>query len=181
MSDLMTIVKERRSVRKYEDQPVSEEALRKILEAVQWAPSWSNTQCWEVIVVKDQAAKESLQASLPPKGNPAFKAMVQAPVVLVLCAKTGVSGFYKEIAVTKHGDWMMYDLGIATQNICLAAHGLGLGTVIVGMFDHAKAAEAMQLPAGYELVSMIPVGHPTKKGSGPARKELDTFVHYDRW
>ena len=181
MTDLMTLIQERRSIRKYEERPVSDESLQKLLDAVRWAPSWTNCQCWEVIVVQDAAAKEKLQASLPPKGNPAFKAMVQAPVVLVLCAKAKVSGFYKEVASTKFGDWMMYDLGLATQNICLTAHELGLGTVVVGLFDHNKAAEAMQVPEGYELVSMIPVGYPAKVGSAPARKETSEFTHYDKW
>jgi len=181
MSDLMTIIKERRSVRKYEDRPVPDELLQQIMDSVKWAPSWANTQCWEIVVVKDPAVKERLQASLPPKGNPAFKAMVQAPVVLVLCGKKGISGFYKDTATTKHGDWMMFDFGIAAQNICLAAHSLGMGTVIVGLFDHNKAAEAVQLPESHELIAMIPLGFPAKSGSAPARKEIDAFVHYEKW
>jgi nitroreductase len=181
MSDLMSLIQTRRSVRKYEERPVPEQSLAQILESVKWAPSWANTQCWEVIVVKDPAAKEKLQASLSPKGNPASKAMVQAPVVLVLCAKTNSSGFYKDNAATKFGDWMMYDLGIATQNICLTAHDLGLGTVVVGLFDHRKAAEAMQVPDGYELVSMIPLGYPAKSGEAPRRKEVAEFIHHDKW
>lgn len=181
MSDLMTLIQTRRSIRKYEDRPVPEQALQQVLEAVKWAPSWANTQCWEVIVVKDPAAKERLQASLPPKGNPAHSAMVQAPVVLVLCGKTKSAGFYKDTAATKHGDWMMYDLGIATQNICLTAHNLGLGTVVVGLFDHQKAADAMQVPEGYELVTMIPMGYPAKFGSAPKRREVAEFTHYEKW
>ena len=181
MTDLMSLIKTRRSIRKYEDRPVSDQMLKQVLEAVQWAPSWTNCQCWEVIIVKDPANKEKLQASLPPKGNPAAKAMVEAPVVLVLCAKTRVSGFYKDIASTKHGDWMMYDLGLATQNICLTAHNLGLGTVVVGLFDHNKAAEAMQVPEGYELVTMIPLGYPAKTGSAPKRREIEDFTHHEKW
>ena len=181
MTDLMTLIKERRSIRKYEEKPVPDDALQQLLDAVRWAPSWTNCQCWEVIVVKDAAAKEKLQASLPPKGNPAFKAMVAAPVVLVMCAKAKVSGYYKDAATTKFGEWMMYDLGIATQNICLTAHNLGLGTVVVGLFDQDKAAAAMEVPEGYELVTMIPVGYPAKVGSAPPRKETSEFTHYEKW
>lgn len=181
MTDLMTLIQGRRSIRKYEDRPVPEEALQQVLEAIRWAPSWTNCQCWEVIVVKDQAAKEKLQASLPPKGNPAAKAMVEAPVVLVLCAKQGVSGFYKDQPTTQFGEWMMYDLGLATQNLCLMAHNLGLGTVIVGLFDHSKAREAMQVPDGFELVTMIPLGYPAKTGAAPSRREVSEFTHYEKW
>ena len=181
MTDLMNLIQERRSIRKYEDRPLSDQILQQLLDAVRWSPSWTNCQCWEVIVVKDAAAKEKLQASLPPKGNPASNAMVQAPVVLVMCAKAKVSGYYKNMASTKFGDWMMYDLGLATQNLCLTAHSLGLGTVVVGLFDHDKAAQAMQVPDGYELVTMIPVGYPAKVGSAPPRKETVAFTHYDKW
>ena len=55
--DLMEAIKGRRSIRKYKPDPVSEETLQKIMEAVRWAPSWANTQCWEVIVVKDPKDK----------------------------------------------------------------------------------------------------------------------------
>lgn len=181
MSELLTLIQNRRSCRKYEEQPVPEEMLAQVLEAIRWAPSWANTQCWEIIVVKDKAVKESLRTALPPKGNPAVKAMVQAPVVLVICAKSGQSGFYKDQATTKFGDWMLYDLGLATQNACLMAHSLGLATVVVGLFDHQKAARAVSLPQGYELVSMIPMGYPAKVSQPPKRREVAEFIHYDRW
>jgi nitroreductase len=181
MTDLMTLMQERRSVRKYEERPVTEETLQKVLEAVRWAPSWTNCQCWEVIVVKDPAIKAQLQASLPPKGNPAASAMVQAPVVLVMCAKSGVSGFYKDQPSTQFGEWMMYDLGLATQNLCLMAHSLGLGTVVVGLFDHQKARQAVGVPAGYELVTMIPLGYPAKSGAAPKRREVSEFTHQEKW
>jgi nitroreductase len=181
MTDLMTLIQGRRSIRKYEDRAVPEEVLQQVLEAIRWAPSWTNCQCWEVIVVKDPAAKQKLQACLPPKGNPAANAIVQAPVVLVLCAKAGVSGFYKDLPSTRFGDWMMYDLGLATQNLCLMAHSLGLGTVVAGLFDHQKAREAMQVPAGYELVTMIPLGYPAKIGTAPGRREVSEFTHTDKW
>jgi nitroreductase len=181
MSDLMSLIRNRRSIRKYEDKPVPAECVQQVLEAVRWSPSWANTQCWEVVVVRDPAVKEQLQATLPPKGNPAFKAVVQAPLVLALCAKTGRSGFYKGDVTTKFGEWMMYDLGIATQNICLMAHSLGLGTVVVGLFDHDQAAQVINVPQGYELVSMIPLGYPAKTGSAPSRKATDEFVHWDQW
>ena len=179
MQDFMEIIRGRRSVRKYEDRDVPAEAVETVLEAVRWAPSWANTQCWEVVVVRDRAVKEQLQATLPPKGNPAAGAMVQAPVVLVLCAKLKSSGYYKGEATTKFGDWFMFDLGLACQNICLTAHTLGLGTVVVGLFDHDQAKSVLKVPEGYELVALIPVGYPAKTPSAPNRREVAEFTHHD--
>jgi len=106
MADLMDIIKGRRSIRKYQDKEIPEESLNQILESVRWAPSWTNSQCWEVIIVKDPGTKEQLQGTLIK--NPSSKAMVQAPVVLVICGKLGSSGYYKEQVTTKFGvlwDW----------------------------------------------------------------------------
>ncbi len=178
MTDLMDIIKGRRSIRVYEDKDVPEDILIQVLESIRWAPSWANTQCWEVVVVKDPAKKEALQEALP-KTNPARKAMAQAPVILALCGKLKVSGYYKDQITTKLGDWFMFDLGIATQNICLTAHDLGMGTVVVGLLDHNKVQEALKVPDGYEPVALIPLGYPAKVSSAPKRRELNDFVRYE--
>jgi nitroreductase len=177
MTDLLATIKSRRSIRKYEARDVPAEVVDQVLEAVRWAPSWTNCQCWEIVVIRDPVIKSKLQEAFPPKGNPATKAIVEAPVLLAVCAKTETSGFYKGLAVTKFGDWMMYDLGLATQNLCLMAHHLGLGTVIAGLFDHDRAKAAINVPDGYELVTLIPLGYPAKVGGAPRRREIHAFTH----
>ncbi len=176
MTDFLKMLKERRSVRKYEDKDVPAEILNQVLEAVQWSQSWANTQCWEVVVVTDPKVKTGLQETIAPK-NPATKAIVNAPVVLGLCGKLNSSGCYDGKVTTKFGDWFMFDLGIATQSLCLAAHSLGLGAVVVGLFDHDRAKTVLKVPDGYELVTLIPLGYPAKISSPPPRKEVQTFVH----
>lgn len=180
MAELMQVLKGRRSIRNYQDQAVPEEVLNLILEAVQWSPSWANTQCWEVVVVKDQEIKRRLQETLS-QGNPATRAMVEAPAVLVLCGKQGISGFYKGQVTTKLGDWFMFDLGLATQSLCLAAWNLGLGTVVVGLFDHNLAAAVLGVPEGYELVAMLPLGYPAKQPAAPKRRAISEFTHFDKF
>jgi nitroreductase len=179
MADLMDIIKGRRSIRKYQDKEIPEESLNQILESVRWAPSWTNSQCWEVIIVKDPGIKEQLQGTLIK--NPSSKAMVQAPVVLVICGKLKISGYYNDQVATKLGDWFMFDLGIANQNICLTAYNLGLGTVIVGLLDHNKAKEILGVPDDYEVVTMIPLGYPAKKPEAPKRRGISEFAHYDKF
>jgi nitroreductase len=178
MSDLIDLLKSRRSVRRFEEKDIPENLLSEILESVQWSPSWANTQCWEIVVVKDSAVKEKLQETIVPK-NPATKAITGAPVVLALCGKLGISGYYKDIAVTKFGDWYMFDLGIACQSICLSAHPQGLGTVVVGLFDHLKAKQVLGIDEAYELVTLIPMGYTAKIPPAPKRKDINDFVHYD--
>lgn len=178
MTDLMEIIKERRSIRKYEEKDIPEELVNRVLDAVKWTPSWVNTQCWEVIVVKDKIIKEKLQAAIS-KGNPAAKSIVAAPVVFAVCSRLGKSGYYKDKVSTKFGDWFMFDLGLATQNLCLMAYHLGLGTVIVGLFDHESAGKILKVPDGCELVTLIPMGYPAKTPSAPKRREIADFTHFD--
>lgn len=178
MADLMEIIKERRSIRKYQAKDIPREIVDKVLESVRWAPSWINTQCWEVIVVKDKIIKEGLQAMIS-KGNPATKSIVEAPVIFAVCGKLEKSGYYKDKISTKFGDWYMFDLGLATQNLCLMAHDLGLGTVIVGLFDHDRAGKILNVPEGYELVILIPIGYPAKTPAVPKRREINEFTHYN--
>lgn len=172
---IMNVIKERRSVRNFEDKPVPEELIQNVLEAVQWTPSWANTQCWEIVVIKDPEIKAAVQAAVP-KVNPAFKSIVNAPVVLALCARLKDSGYYKGEVTTKFGDWFMFDLGLATQSIVLAAHAAGLGTVIAGLYDHDQVAKAINMPEGHEQVVLIPMGYPSKIPSAPKRKEIGEFT-----
>jgi nitroreductase len=172
-------------MRKFTEQEVSDEQLHELLEAVRWSPSWANTQCWEVVVIKDQARKEQLAGMLSEK-NPSVKAVTQAPLVLVICAKLGVAGYehgenVEHAFATDKGDWFMFDAGIASQNICLAAYDMGLGTVHVGQIKHKEVDQLLGLPEGVCSVEVIPVGYPAKEGKAPGRKPLENFVHYEKY
>jgi nitroreductase len=180
MPSLQETVLNRRSIRRFEERQVEQEKLDKIFEAVRWSPSWGNTQCWEIIAVKDSSQKEKLAGILSER-NPATLAVTNAPVVLAICAEQNKSGYYKGKQITKFPDWFMYDLGIATQNICLTAHSHGLGSVIVGAFDHDMARQILEIPEGYEITSLVPIGYPAHSSAAPPRKEISQFVHYDRF
>ncbi|MGE4518857.1 MAG: nitroreductase family protein [Desulfobacteraceae bacterium] len=180
MDNFSQLLKERRSVRKFLDKPVDKDLENKLLEAVRWSPSWANTQCWEIIVLRDEKKRKEIQEAFFGR-NPAVKAIVSAPLLFAFCAKKNVSGFYNNEAPTILGDWFMYDLGIATQSFCLCAHANGLGTVITGLFDHEKVKKILNIPDDIQVVSLIPVGYPDQNPKPPERKELSTFVHYDSY
>jgi len=178
--DLMQAIRGRRSIRRYKPDPVPEEALQTVMEAVRWAPSWGNTQCWKVIIVKDSALKSELAKTVP-KVNPAQPTITEAPVLVVLCGAREVSGYYGGRPSTAKGDWLMFDTGLAMQNLCLAAYALGLGTVIIGMFEHQKVAEVLGVPQNVEVVAMTPLGYPATQSSPPKRKEASEFVFNERY
>jgi nitroreductase len=175
--DVFEAIKGRRSIRKYESDPVPDAVLNEVLEAVRWAPSWANTQCWEVIVIREPEIKAKVAEALPPT-NPALSALRDAPVLLVFCAIRNCSGFKRGEVTTDKGDWFMFDIGLAMENLCLAAHSLGLGTVIIGLFDAKKAESLLGVPENVSVVAMSPLGYPQGEISGPKRKELADFVFF---
>ena len=87
MQSLAEIIKERRSVRRFEKREVESEKLTALLEAARWAPSWGNSQCWHIIVIQDREQKERLAETLSKK-NPATLSVVDAPVVLAVCGES---------------------------------------------------------------------------------------------
>jgi nitroreductase len=190
--ELFEAIKNRRSIRRYKPDPVDDKKIAAVLEAGRWAPSWSNTQCWRFIVVRDPQVKSRLAETLlkfklPDKeiDNPAINMIKTAPVVIVVCAKLGTSGTAPGVGsgdyFTEKGDWYMFDTALAVQNMLLAAHALGLGTVVIGTFDAAKAEKALNVPEGYRVVTFFPVGVPDHEGKAPPRKELSEITFKDRW
>lgn len=175
--ELQESILKRRSIRKFTDAFVTDEELRKIFEAVRWSPSWSNTQVWEFVVVRDRDLISKVVASYVEK-NPATKCSLAASALIVVCAKTGVSGCYGGRQSTKYADWYMFDLGMAAQTLCLTAHDMGLGTVVVGLMDHDACKKVIALPDGYEVAAVIPIGRPAvEPKEGPARKAISEMVH----
>jgi nitroreductase len=188
--DVMQAIRDRRSIRKYRSEPVTEEALHTILEAVRRAPSWTNTQCWRLIVVRDSVMKKKLADLLrtgrPDGKNAATEAVRNAPVVVVACAERGLSGFWsgdrKGMPATDKGEWwFMFDLALAMQNLTLAAHALGLGTVHVGLFDVDEVARILGVPENIAVVELMALGWPDEKPSIRPRKDISEFVFYERY
>ncbi len=150
------------------------------MEAARWAPSWANTQCWRFVVVRDNAVRAELVGALS-SSNPATEAIKTAPVVIVICAEMKKAGFYKGEARTVRGDWCMFDTGLAMENLVLAAHALGLGTVHVGSIDHKKVESILGVPEGFCAVEMTPLGYPDGEARITPRKELAEIVFKDRF
>lgn len=174
----------RRSVRKMKSDPIDDETLVKVLEAARWAPSWKNSQCWRFVVVRDSGTRSGIAACMisgRSGENPSVKAIKQAPVLIVACAELGKSGLNAGDFATDKGDWYMYDIALAMQNLVLEAHSLGLGTVHLGLFDARKVAEIIGVPEGFSVVAMTPLGYPDEIPATVPRKELSEIVFYEKF
>ena len=182
--EVLEAIKARRSIRQYKTSSVDNEAIELVLEAARWAPSWANTQCWRFIVVRDSKIKSEL-ASVLSTNNPATDAIRGAPVVIVACAELGKAGCFRSEPgepVTDKGDWWyMFDVALAMQNLVLAAHSLGLGTVYIGAFDAKRVASILEVTRGFCVVGMTPLGYPAQEPGPRPRKELSEIVFYDKF
>jgi len=183
--DLFEAIRTRRSIRKYTSQPVEDDKLDAVLEAVRLAPSWANMQCWRMVVVKDGVVKEKIsdlsyvESFFAPKGykaNPSKKALAEAPVVIVLCAEPQQSGSLWGQS------YYLVDAGIAAENLMLAARAQGLGTVFVGVYDEVKVKGILNIPATVRIVGMFPIGYPaSEQKDGPPRKPMQEICYRGQW
>ena len=178
--DILKAMQERRSVRRYRTDPVPEEILFEVLEAARQAPSWANTQISRFIIVRDSETKKLLSDTLV-SNNPSRNAVIEAPMVICLVAKKGVSGSYKGQAVTDKGDWFMFDAGIAMEHLVLAAWNFGLGTCHVGYFDAKKAEAILNIPEGYAIVEITPLGYFDTVPAATPRKPLQELIYLDHF
>ncbi len=179
--ELTEAINRRRSIRRFTGHYVTNRELKDIMEAARQAPSWGNTQCWEFIIVRDTEIIRQITETYPEK-NPARAGSLEVSALIIGCANVGAAGYKKGYPVTKFHGWFMFDLGLAVQNLCLKAHELGLGTVIVGYFDHDKCKKMLEVPEGFEVVVSIPVGRPADYAiTAPGRRELKEFVHIDNF
>jgi len=189
--EVIQAIKERRSIRKYLPKPVPEDKLNAVLEAARWAPSWANTQCWRLIIVRDQQVKAKLADTLrtrkPGAKNSATEAVKVAPIVIVACAERGLSGCHtspdvKGQPATDKGEWwLMFDVGLAMQNATLVAHALGLGTVHIGMFDTDTVIDILAIPDNLVVVELMVLGWPDETPPTRSRKEIGDFVFQEKY
>lgn len=183
--ETLEAIRTRTSVRKFADRPVEPEKLEEVLEAARLAPSWANMQCWRFVVVQDPGDRkriselsyvESFFATRGYKSNPAQNALAQAPVVIVACADPVQSG---DLGGQQY---YMTDIGIAAENLMLAAHAQGLGSVFVGVFDEEGLGDLLNIPPGHRIVGLFPLGYPLEElKPGPPKKPLDEIVFYGKW
>lgn len=179
--DAQTCILTRRSVRQFTGEPVSHEDLEKIVSLAAYAPSWKNTQISRYIAIEDPAVQQAVIDRFCIAGasnNP--KIIASAPVLVAQTFVKGRCGFDRDGSFTtdRREGWQYYDCGIAAQTFCLAAHDLGLATVIMGVFDRLGLQAYLNIPEDQELMALIALGHPAAVGEAPPRKGVETLLSY---
>ena len=164
--DVLQAIKERRSIRQYSEEVISEDQMRQILEAGRWAPSRGNSQPWKFIVLNDEQIRREL-AEVIPTG----KFIAQAPQGIAIVVDPKIS---------KHPE---QEGAAAIQNILLAAHALGLGACWISVrgTDWAEtAAKVLGIPDEEWLISVVSIGYPAEAPEKP-RKGLDEITFTNKY
>lgn len=181
--DAITMIKERRSVRKFKDKAVDRETMKEVIEVARWAPSWANFQIARYTLVDDAKTIKKLSTD----GVKGFvynvKTLEEAQGVAVLSFVKGKSGKLdpekNEYATDKGGVWEVFDAGIACQTFCLAAHAKGVATCIMGIIDDESIAEIVGLPKEETLAALIVYGYEDGEHAKPTpRKEVDEILRF---
>ena len=162
--DVLQVISNRRSHRAYKEEQLPEEILAPILKAGLESPSARNQQPWHFSVVQDatliqdvhdEAARVMGKSGSPRFADPTFQMFYHAPTVIFLFGE-------------KAFPWTQVDCGIAVENMALAAEGLGVGSVILGLPKPAFAGEKadelrtrLQCPEGYDFVIALALGYAT--------------------
>lgn len=200
-----------RALRRYTDEPVSDDDVWTILRAAQQGPSGGNIQPWQFIVVTDDGPKTKLGeiyrssyyryeaamlAMSPPRrpeDEPSWQRTIaasrhladhlsEAPVII--CAAMA------DISMDVVDDDGVMDVGTpyasvypALQNLMLAARALGLGSALTTVFRvrHDEVCEVLGVPDRYQVVAMIPIGHPTGSFARARRRPVEKVTHWNAW
>jgi nitroreductase len=175
MSSIMDVIKGRRSIRRFKrGEKVSEEDLKKILEAATYAPSAGNRQPWEFIIVENEDTKNKLAEAAY---NQTW--ITEAPIIIVVCAN-------EERSASRYGErgrtlYCIQDTAAAIQNMLLMAHSLGYGTCWVGAFNENEVRRILNIPIGVRPVAIIPIGKPDEKPTMPPRIPIQKLIHYEKY
>ena len=161
--DFLELVKKRRSVRAYQDKPISDNDLNKILEAARMAPSGFNAQAYKLIVIKDEKSKEKL-------GEIAKQPYISKAPIILAAVNTKLDDKYSPL-----------DIAIALDHVMLAAAEKGIGTVFVGAFHNEEIRDFVGAPVSTEMVALMPLGYPADKEIPKKRKELSELIGSEKF
>lgn len=161
----------RRSIRKFTDEAVSDEQIETLLKAAMAAPSATNAQPWRFVVTRDPERLAAIRKEMP-------LAKINAPLAILVCADLSI---FKRPIVERF--WTQ-DCSAATQNILLAAVGLGLGAVWCGVHPvpliEKRIEKLLDLPVNVKVLNVIFIGHPAEEKE--ARSQYNSQkVYKDRY
>ncbi len=168
--DAMDAILSRRSIRRYTEQPVSDETIKELLEAAMSAPSAGDEQPWHFLVIRERQILNEI-----PKYHQYSHMLKDAPVAIMVCG---------DKRLQKYEGYWVQDCSAATENILIAAQAKGLGAVWLGLFPIEDRVIALRkllnIPEEVTPLSLISIGYPAEEK--PRSNRYDTSrIHQNMW
>lgn len=194
------VLRERRSVRRFEDAPIENAIVQRVLNAGLWAPSPHGTQPWRFAVITRRANREHLATAMAASWRhnlemdhePAEviegrlagsrRRLLEAPVLIVICLFTGDSDRYPDPARAEAEQTMaVQSLGACVENMLLTAYASGIdaGWMCAPLFCPDIVVEALGLDPTLTPHGLIAMGHAAANPKRRARRALDTLIVWD--
>ncbi len=198
--ELLSLVKDRRSVRHFRPDPLPDGCAEKIIEIARWAPSGFHSQPWEFMVIKDKAVKDRVAAALStappapamrdavdpsrPSRQPGF---ADAPVFILLAGDWRSRVQFPDMPpeAREHGEADVFASSLASAFLYLhlAATSLGLASQWCSSAAHGKSGDAVRqilgLPDYIRPYDMMAVGYPSEPAIPKEVRNLKDMIHYD--
>ena len=169
---VLDLIRERRSIRVYKEDPIPEAVLARVMEAARNAPSGKNLQPWKFILVRDTEMRMQLA-----EASRKQYFMAKAPLVVVACG-------YPDRSYQRQGNYMTswtIDVSIAVDHLMLQAQEEGLGTCWIGAFDETEVKVLLGIPREVKVLALTPLGYPDESPSHRGRRALDRIACYERY
>jgi coenzyme F420-0:L-glutamate ligase / coenzyme F420-1:gamma-L-glutamate ligase len=200
MADLLDVIKQRRSVRKYLLRQVPRELVLEVLVAAGWAPSAHNSQPWRFIILSDVSVKGELADAMADawasdlvkdgliveedKRKERVERFADSPVLILACSTMeGLRKFPDEQRQRNERDLAMQSLGAAMQNLLLTAQAKGLGACwfCAPGFCKETVRQVLKIPGSIEPEAFVILGYPAETPVVPMKKTLAEFCFLDVW
>lgn len=172
--DVFECIKTRRSIRKYLQKPVEFDKLTLILEAASKAPSSGNLQDYRFIVVTDKEAINGIAKHCTEQYW-----ISQAPLLIVVCADFEKNKAYYGLRGERL--YAVQNAAAATQNLLLAAHGLGLSSCWVGSFDEGYVSDTLGVPENVRPQAILTLGYADEEPREREEEPIETFVYFNSY
>ena len=179
---LLDLVRQRKSVRNFRDQPVEREKIMACLEAARLAPSACNSQPWKFIVIDDPKLKDKL-SQVAFNGIYSINTFCKkAPVIVAVISEKGK--FIARIGGMFRGTrYYLIDIGIAIEHFVLQAEEMGLGTCWIGWFNERAVKSILNIPQYKKIDILIALGYYDKAKIGPdhGREPMEKIAAFNTY
>ena len=173
--ELTKAIYERRSIRRYSGEEITPDEIKEIIAAAQMAPSWKNSQTARFFVAHSESAKAEIINCLAEFNK---RRATGASCIIVTAIKKGISGYDDDGNAATHlgHGFECFDNGLATQNICLKAHDMGYGSLIMGLYDAKMVRDVFNIGNEYEICALVAIGKASISPDAPIRNAINEVL-----